>query len=417
MARFLICLLLMWASLPEAMAQSSLAAIRSLDKTSHPRRLYSGWLVPQSHEAVFGSRDAYLQLMYYSHFPCPDVECRRFAKTALEGLSQYQDLVDSGRIAFTFRPVVSDQEQASAALVLTCLPPSLAYPSALEVLVKDEGAPLPTPKDYLTKVREAGASEADYEACTADKKYAEILVAHSSFASDENHLRINHTYTTAALFALGTLITPAEDYLRRMVKTIYSPAQHSRSNLLTTLQPWDTVIGKKDAPSKVVVYFSPDRPVSKRFFETSLQKFIQAYVPSKEAVIILRPYPWTTAGEIASLALACMPNDLKHRFLESIFISQAKWKNIEAEPALLSSFVELGNYLGAPKKALQSCIRNPSTRTRLKSDMARAETELNFVVAPTAFVNGELMPLITLNFGDLQRAMSKAKAQKALNSR
>lgn len=385
-----------------AAAQSSIGWARALNKSTHPMFFYSGMLIPRPFENVYGSRDAYINLIYYAPLTCNDDRCKRYAREGLKALRTYDDLVSASRIAILFRPLVATPAEAEAALVLACLPPGKAYPAALEHLEQNDGTTLPKKETYLPKVKEWGGSVTEYEQCLKNKSYADFFLKHTTQARSREGL---HVRASTVMFGLGVVLRNEGDYIKRLAKSVYSPVPISKSNLLTTIQPTDIVVGAKTAPVKVYMYYSPDMQNDKVFFETTLQKFIQAHVATNEAVLIMRPYPWTKNGERAATVAHCVPEKLRQRFIEHMFMSQPKWTALETPEQAQKAFIDLAGYIGAPRRALEACVNNPSSWTKIRNDMTRAENELNFALTPTLYMNGKLMPYLATRFADMHKEM------------
>jgi hypothetical protein len=50
-------------------------------------------------------------------------------------------------------------------------------------------------------------------------------------------------------------------------------------------------------------------------------------------------------------------------------------------------------------------VSNPSSWTKIRNDMTRAENELNFALTPTLYMNGKLMPYLSTRFSDMHKEM------------
>ena len=126
-------------------------------------------------DRVLGDPNAPIEIIEYASLTCP--HCRHFHTQILPQLKK--DYIDTGKVKLIFRDFPFDQLGLMAALVARCGPPE-HYFQFLDVLFQNQQKweNDPDPVKALERIGTLGGlSEADFQACSNNKKIVDGILA------------------------------------------------------------------------------------------------------------------------------------------------------------------------------------------------------------------------------------------------
>ncbi|SEN85768.1 Protein-disulfide isomerase [Gemmobacter aquatilis] len=156
--------------------------------------------LPEVPELVLGSPDAKVELKEYASYTCP--HCANFHSEVFKQLKA--DYIDTGKVRFVFREVYFDRYGLWAAILARC-GGEMRYFGLNGILFdkqKDWAAsddPAVVIANLKTIGKAAGLADAQMEACFADQKFAEALVANF-----QKTMEADGVDSTPTLFINGT---------------------------------------------------------------------------------------------------------------------------------------------------------------------------------------------------------------------
>ena len=129
----------------------------------------------QPDDRVLGKADAPITIFEYFSLTCP--HCADFDQETLPEVKK--NWIDTGKAKLVYRDFPLDQEALIAAMVARCLPPE-RYPGFIDVVFANQRdwAAASDYKAALAKLAKiAGMSQADFDACTGNKKLSDDILA------------------------------------------------------------------------------------------------------------------------------------------------------------------------------------------------------------------------------------------------
>lgn len=156
--------------------------------------------LPEVPELVLGSPDAKVELKEYASYTCP--HCANFHSEVFKQLKA--DYIDTGKVRFVFREVYFDRYGLWAAILARC-GGEMRYFGLNGILFdkQKEWAASEDPAVVIGNLKTigkaAGLADAQMEACFADQKFAEALVA-----KFQQTMEADGVDSTPTLFINGT---------------------------------------------------------------------------------------------------------------------------------------------------------------------------------------------------------------------
>lgn len=156
--------------------------------------------LPQVPDLVLGNADAKVTLTEYASYTCP--HCANFHSAVFKQLKA--DYIDTGKVKFIFREVYFDRYGLWAAMLARCGGEmryfglnGILFEKQTEWAASDD--PAVVIENLKTIGRSAGLSNEQLDACYADQKMAEAMVA-----KFEENMKADDVQGTPTLFLNGT---------------------------------------------------------------------------------------------------------------------------------------------------------------------------------------------------------------------
>lgn len=377
-----------------------------------PSGLRWGLLTPYPMDIVMGSRDAALFLFYYAKPVCDD-RCKSRIDERINSVELLQPELKKRRLAVVFRPIVENEQEARAAMAFLCMPESTVIPKFLEFLKNNDGKTLPVPERYIDAVRRMGGDPAAYMACVNDQTKWQFYMGHTSFLlKDISKGSDNDVWINGVPGSFKT------DYLRTYLDFITTAPDFSKSRVLKETVSSDIVIGDPSPDRvRVTIYLTPDGKYDAKFFNKTLQKFLQVYVGNGDVYVVLRILNWyRTSSTKAAQFLYCVPSGLKRHILEQMYASLARWKvNEDADPS--ATLVGLASFNGLNSKKVSACLTSKRTIANVERDRQKSMDELKIIATPTVLFDDQLFKIGSPTFAELMQEMRRRELVKKLNKR
>ena len=156
-------------------------------------------------ERVMGSADAPVTIIEYSSLTCS--HCANFHRDTLPKIKK--TYVDTGKVRLVFRDFPFERRGTIAAMVARCVPPKRFF-GFLDVLFRahDKWANDPRFLDELLRYgRLGGLSEDAFNACLANQKLLDLIVARQKEAETEYEIK-----STPTFIINGTMVNGARPF-------------------------------------------------------------------------------------------------------------------------------------------------------------------------------------------------------------
>lgn len=128
---------------------------------------------PEGGDMSMGKDDAKVTLVEYASASCP--HCAAFNKDVFPKIKA--DYIDTGKIRFVFREFPHNQPALAAFMVARCLPKEKYFP-LIDVFFATQEKWVANPKEGLTDIaKQAGMSQADFDACLKNETIANSILA------------------------------------------------------------------------------------------------------------------------------------------------------------------------------------------------------------------------------------------------
>jgi protein-disulfide isomerase len=136
---------------------------------------------PEGGDFTMGKDDAKVTLVEYASASCP--HCAAFAKDVFPKIKA--DYVDTGKIRFIFREFPHNQPALAAFMLARCMPKEKYFP-LIDVFFNTQETWVPNPKEGLANImKQAGMTQADFDACVKNETVANAVLAVRQKAADK----------------------------------------------------------------------------------------------------------------------------------------------------------------------------------------------------------------------------------------
>jgi len=374
-----------------------------------PTSLQLGVMTPYPIDIVHGTRDASL-FFYYYEWPFCNELCKSQIDERIQTLNDLRSEIQRGQIAFVFRPLTENDEQARAAMTFACLPEQEALPRFLRFLKDNDGKTLPVPERYVDVAASLGVAPQDYMACVNDASKWSFYKGQTDYM--ERNIGWN---TKRRVWIHGMANNFRSDYLRTFMDFLYNTPDYKRASLLKKNLASDIIIGSPDKDKvRLTIYMAPDGAPERQFLAKYLQKFIQVYVNSNQAYIVFRTYNWyRPSSEKAAEFLYCVPQNYKFHMMEQMYASMNRWK-VSEETDPTDMLLALAKFNGLSAKKIERCMKSTRTTATVRKERLAAEQQLKLVVSPVTFMNDELFSIGSPSFAEMMQHMRKLEALKEI---
>jgi protein-disulfide isomerase len=136
---------------------------------------------PDEGDMTMGKDDAKVTMVEYASASCP--HCAAFYKDVFPKIKA--DYIDTGKIRFIFREFPHNQQALAAFMLARCSPKEKYFP-LMDVFFSTQETWVPNAHDGLLNImKQAGMSQADFDACLKNEKIAKAILAVRDKASNK----------------------------------------------------------------------------------------------------------------------------------------------------------------------------------------------------------------------------------------
>jgi protein-disulfide isomerase len=152
-------------------------------------------------------------------------------------------------------------------------------------------------------------------------------------------------------------------------------------------QTWslDVTLGKADAPTTVIEYFSLNCPHCARFAADPFPKLKAELIDTGKVKWTMRDYPLNDVALAAAMVAHCAGNDRYMAFVDAFFQTQNNWAVAKDPMAAIKTVAHLG---GMSDAAVDKCLADDAMLKQINARMAEATDKLKVDSTPTFFING-----------------------------
>ena len=97
------------------------------------------------------------------------------------------------------------------------------------------------------------------------------------------------------------------------------------ANTILDISEEDYVIGSKDAPITIIEYASLSCSHCANFHINVLKELKKDYIDSGKVRWVFRDFPFNFPALIGSMALRCIPEDIRYDYMGALFKLQSQW--------------------------------------------------------------------------------------------
>ena len=152
----------------------------------------------------------------------------------------------------------------------------------------------------------------------------------------------------------------------------------------------DFFIGEKEAPITIIEYASLSCSHCGDFHINTLPKLIEEYVETGKAKIVFRSFPMNYPALLGSMALKCVPIDIRYTYIDALYQLQSKWvfRDSTKSKQELYKIMQSG---GMTKEDFNKCIENVDLEKQILQELMDAQSEFDIKSTPSFLINGTLI--------------------------
>tara|TARA_Y100000389_G_scaffold47840_1_gene43028 strand:- start:1148 stop:1864 length:717 start_codon:yes stop_codon:yes gene_type:complete len=165
-----------------------------------------------------------------------------------------------------------------------------------------------------------------------------------------------------------------------------------KNNKFIGIMDDDHILGKKDAPVKVIEYASLSCPHCAEFYMSGFSN-LKSYIDRGQVAFVYRDFPLNGPALAGAVAAKCYYNKVKqsykyHDFIKTLFKNQEKWA---FSPKFISKLAEISAIYGLSRKELNICIDNKDLKQSVVIKAKESSESINIKSTPTFIINGEVV--------------------------
>ncbi|HJL58244.1 MAG: DsbA family protein [Pelagibacteraceae bacterium] len=152
----------------------------------------------------------------------------------------------------------------------------------------------------------------------------------------------------------------------------------------------DFIIGDENAPITIIEYASLSCSHCADFHINKLPELIKEFVDTGKAKIVFRDFPFNYPALLGSMALRCVPRDIRYEYSNALYQLQSKWvfrENAKTTQELYK-IMQSG---GMTKERFNECIDNADLENEILQGVMASQSEFNIKSTPSFLVNGILI--------------------------
>ncbi|MFT4717832.1 MAG: protein-disulfide isomerase [Rickettsiales bacterium] len=165
-----------------------------------------------------------------------------------------------------------------------------------------------------------------------------------------------------------------------------------KSNHFLNILDSDHILGKKEAPVRVIEYASLSCSHCAEFYSNGFPN-LKPYIDRGDVVFIYRDFPLNGPALAGAVAAECYYNKVKqsykyHDFIKTLFKNQEKWA---FSSTLMKKLEEISVVYGVSAEELKFCIDSEDMKRSIVSEAQEASKSINIKSTPTFLINGEVI--------------------------
>ena len=151
----------------------------------------------------------------------------------------------------------------------------------------------------------------------------------------------------------------------------------------------DLIIGDKNAPITIIEYASLSCNHCADFHINTLPEIKQEFIDKGKVKFIMRDFPFNYPALLGSLALKCVPQDIRFDYANALFKLQNKWVTRENKKSTeeLYKIMQSG---GMTKDRFNACINDVDLENKILQGLMDAQKEFDIKSTPSFIINGTL---------------------------
>ena len=149
--------------------------------------------------------------------------------------------------------------------------------------------------------------------------------------------------------------------------------------------PIDVTIGKADAPTTVVEYFSLNCPHCARFAADPFPRLKKEFIDTGKVKWVMRDFPLNDVALAAAMIAHCS-GDRYMGFVDAFFQTQAAWAASKDPLAAIKVTARLG---GMDGPAVDKCLADNDLLQQINARQTEASKSLGVKATPTFLINGK----------------------------
>lgn len=153
-----------------------------------------------------------------------------------------------------------------------------------------------------------------------------------------------------------------------------------------TINSYDMVYGKEDAPIQVIEYYSLSCPHCAYFYLSVFPDLKKKYIDSGKVRWIKRIYVRDKAAMEGALLLSCVEESRRENYLRILLDKQSNWAFGQNSMEVLGNIASLG---GLSKQTFQKCMDDKKTEHNIKAITIKAVEVAKISGTPSFYVNQE----------------------------
>ena len=152
----------------------------------------------------------------------------------------------------------------------------------------------------------------------------------------------------------------------------------------------DFIIGDINAPITIIEYASLSCGHCASFHNNTLAELKKEYVDTGKARIVFRDFPFNYPALLGSMALQCIPNNVRYDYMNALFALQSTWVNRENNKSKQELF-KIMQSGGMTKVEFETCISNAQLEEKILQGVINAQNEFNIRSTPSFLINDMLV--------------------------
>jgi len=162
------------------------------------------------------------------------------------------------------------------------------------------------------------------------------------------------------------------------------------SQTILDISETDFFIGEENAPVTIIEYASLSCNHCASFHVNTLDDIKKEYIDTGKVKFVFRDFPFNYPALLGSMALRCVPEDIRYDYMNALYQLQPKWVTKENAKSKKELF-KIMQSGGMTKDEFDSCINDVVLETSILNGLMIAQEELNIKSTPSFIINGVLV--------------------------